>query len=155
MITFFLSRYNDCTKKLLATPQEDMYRLTNFHRFGSFHVNHPPSQSSNNSNSPSTRGAQSCVGQSQQQHQQAPHSAPVQSPKSSNNMSLLRSMSFRNNIGTATSVVTQPSGGGGKSYKTEATFQPVQPRRISNTSVGISSIIFGDENQAHCSNPVY
>ena len=111
-----------------------MYRLTNFHRFGSFHVNHPPppgGQSNGNG----------CL-----------HNGKT-ADKHSNNTSLLRSMSFRNNMQATQPVATTHVGGGAKSYKTEATFQPVQPRRIAsssnnNNSVGISSIIFGnDENQ--------
>lgn len=113
------------------THQDDMYRLTNFHRFGSFHVNHPTS-STNNSN-----GVQSCVAATRQQQPEG--------GKGNHHTSLLRSMSFRNNIGGATT--TSGGASAAKSYKTEATFQPVQPRRISNASVGISSIIFGDENQ--------
>ena len=56
-------------------------------------------------------------------------------------------MSFRNNIGGGATAGASTSAATAKSYKTEATFQPVQPRRISNASVGINSIIFGDENQ--------
>ena len=94
---------------------EDVYRLTNFQRHGSFHVG------SNNANSSS--GIQGCFRKADESAKQT---------NNASNSTLLRSMSFRNNVN--------------KTYKSEATF-PAPPRRISNTSVGISSILFGDENQ--------